>query len=82
MTTCNMFLEIQKDSSKGEIKKAYFKLALIWHPDNIRKKQRFGFAHEQIFTRLVAEIFVLFEEAYKTLSQEETRITYDMKVGR
>ncbi|TNV86414.1 hypothetical protein FGO68_gene8432 [Halteria grandinella] len=75
-------LEIPKDATKADIKKSYFKLALIWHPDNIRKKQRFGFAHEQNFTKLVAEIFVLFEDAYKTLSQEESRITYDMKIGR
>jgi hypothetical protein len=29
-------------------------MALIWHPDNIRKKYRFGFANEQDYTRLVA----------------------------
>ena len=61
-------LEVAKDASKSDIKKAYFKLALIWHPDNIRKKYRFGFANEQDFTKLVAQVFVLFEEAYKTLT--------------
>ena len=39
-------LEVTKEASKSDIKKAYFKLALIWHPDNIRKKWRFGFANE------------------------------------
>jgi preprotein translocase subunit Sec63 len=39
-------LEVAKEASKAEIKKAYFKLALIWHPDNIRKKHKYGFAHE------------------------------------
>jgi hypothetical protein len=73
------YLELSKEASRSEIKKSFFKLALIWHPDNIRKKHRFGFAHEQNYTRLVAEIFVLFEEAYKTLSNEETRAAYDMK---
>lgn len=61
-------LEVTKEASKSDIKKAYFKLALIWHPDNIRKKYRFGFANEQEFTKLVAQVFVLFEEAYKTLT--------------
>jgi DnaJ-class molecular chaperone len=61
-------LEVTKEASKSDIKKAYFKLALIWHPDNIRKKWRFGFANEQDFTKLVAQVFVLFEEAYKTLT--------------
>ena len=61
-------LEVTKESTKGEIKKAYFKMALIWHPDNIRKKYRFGFANEQDFTKLVAQVFVLFEEAYKSLT--------------
>jgi len=73
-------LELGKEATKSEIKKAYFKLALIWHPDNIRKNHKYGFAHEEIFTRLVAEIFVLFEEAYKILSNEETRLTYDSKL--
>eukprot|EP00347_Sterkiella_histriomuscorum_P022104 403331666 len=73
-------LEIGKDSVKSDIKKAYYKLALIWHPDNIRKKQKYGFAYEQIFTKLVAEIFVLFEEAYKTLSNEEQRTIYDKQI--
>ena len=39
-------LELPRETTKAEIKKSYFKLALIWHPDNIRKKHRFGFAHE------------------------------------
>ncbi|CDW84426.1 UNKNOWN [Stylonychia lemnae] len=72
-------LEISKDAQKSEIKKQFYKLALIWHPDNIKKKHKFGFAFEQVFTKLVAEIFVLFEEAYKTLSNEDTRKNYDSK---
>ena len=72
---------MHRDASKSDIKKSYFKLALIWHPDNIRKKQKYGFAYEQTFTRLVAEIFVLFEEAYRTLSNDDTRQLYDLKSG-
>jgi curved DNA-binding protein CbpA len=29
----------------------------------------------------VAQLFVLFEEAYKTLSNEDSRKTYDLKEG-
>lgn len=47
-------LGLLNSASKSEIKKAYFKLALIWHPDNIRKKHKYGFAHESEFTKLVA----------------------------
>jgi curved DNA-binding protein CbpA len=74
-------LELNKDATKSDIKKSYFKLALIWHPDNIRKRYKYGFAHETIFIKLVAELFVLFEEAYKTLSNDESRLTYDLKSG-
>lgn len=74
-------LDLARDVTKADIKKAYYKLALIWHPDNIRKRYRFGFAHESMFNKTVSEIFVLFEEAYKTLSNEESRKTYDVKMG-
>lgn len=82
LQTKNLYqrLEVSRDSSKSEIKKSYYKLALIWHPDNIRKKYKYGFADEETFTRLVAEIFVLFEEAYKTLTNEESKSAYDVKI--
>jgi DnaJ-class molecular chaperone len=43
-------LDLTKGSSKSDIKKQYFKLALIWHPDNIKKKYKYGFANETVFT--------------------------------
>lgn len=74
-------LEVSKEATKAELKKAYFKLALIWHPDNIKKKYKYGFANEAVFTKLVAEIFQLFEEAYRTLGNEEARKQYDLSRG-
>jgi len=73
---------LQKEASNAEIKKAYFKLALIWHPDSIKKKHKFGFANEQLFSKLVGDIFQLFEEAYRTLYNEDSRKDYDSKLFR
>ena len=75
-----IFVDVSKDASKSEFKKSYFKLALIWHPDNIKKKYKYGFANEVHFTKLVAEIFQLYEEAYRTLSNDEGRSLYDSKL--
>lgn len=50
---------------------------MVWHPDNIKKKFKYGFANEIMFTKLVADIFVMFEEAYKTLGDEECRLKYN-----
>ena len=43
--------------SKGAIKKAYHKLALIWHPDNLNKKHKYCFANKEAYTKMMSDIF-------------------------
>ena len=57
-------LEIDKDASEGEIKKAYRRLSLIYHPD----KQTGD-----------SEKFKKINEAYQVLSSKEKRSMYDMQ---
>lgn len=59
-------LEINPAASKQEIKKAYRKLALIWHPD----KNRSPNANEK---------FIEINEAYLILSDDEARAKYDFQ---
>lgn len=58
-------LGIQKDSSKAEIKKAYRKLALKYHPDQNKGDK----AAEEKFKQI--------SEAYAVLSDDEKRKQYD-----
>jgi DnaJ-class molecular chaperone len=52
------------DYSKSEVKKSYHKLALVWHPDSIKRHHKYCFANEKAFTALVVEIFQLIDQAY------------------
>lgn len=47
-------------ASKGQIKKAFHKLALIWHPDNMNKKFKFCYANKESFSKLMTDLFSLF----------------------
>lgn len=59
-------LDIAKDASHGEVKKAYRKLALKWHPDkNPDQKEE----AEKKFKEI--------SEAYEVLSDKEKREIYD-----
>ena len=62
-------LEITPSASQQEIKSAYKKLAILYHPDkNPDNKQ-------------AEEVFKLISEAYNTLSNPEKRGFYDVKIG-
>ncbi len=60
-------LEIEKDASESDIKKAYRRLSLEWHPD--RNPHRLEEATEK-FKRI--------SESYQVLSDPEKREKYDM----
>lgn len=60
-------LGVKEDSSQDEIKKAYRKLAIQWHPDKNQDKK-------EIAEKKFKEI----SEAYSVLSDEKKRKEYDM----
>lgn len=61
-------LGLSQDASQEEVRKAYRKLALRWHPD------------KNLTQREVAEVnFKRIAEAYEVLSDSKTRKMYDMR---
>lgn len=64
MTDYYKILEINKDASSDEIKKAYRKLALKYHPDHNKNPD-------------ASEKFKSINEAYEILSDQEKRKIYD-----
>ena len=59
-------LQVDRFASKEEIKKAYRKLALQWHPDKNKSPE----AHDK---------FIEINEAYLILSDEEARVKYNFE---
>ena len=68
MSTDNYYkiLEIPETSTKEDIKKAYRKLSLKWHPDKNQNNPD------------ASAMFQKISEAYETLGDENKRNTYDM----
>jgi curved DNA-binding protein CbpA len=65
-------LGIQNNASEGEIRKAYFKLVKIFHPDR-SSKQGFGDLRDTL-----AYIFANLSEAHNTLNDIDKREAYDL----
>ena len=59
-------LGVKRDATEKEIKKAYRKLALQWHPDKHKEDKE-----------VAEEKFKEIAEAYEVLSNEESRAKYD-----
>lgn len=62
------FLGVPKDASSEDIKKAYRKLSLKYHPDKNE--------NDEYFLKRFQEI----HEAYETLTNKESRINYDFNI--
>lgn len=69
MTDFYSILAVSKTASESEIKKAYRKLALKWHPDKNEDKEK------------ATEMFKKVSEAYDCLSDKQKRAVYD-KYGK
>ena len=64
-------LGVSQEANKAEIKKAYFKLARVYHPDKAKPGDD---------AAAMAEDFKDIEEAYRTLSSPKRKKEYDSKV--
>ncbi len=62
-------LGVQKDATEEQVKKAYRKLALKWHPDH---------AHDPEAKEKAEKMFKDIAEAYGVLSDKDKRRRYDM----
>ena len=65
-------LGVQDTASPAEIKKAYRKLALQWHPDRYANMGQEAIAYAEARFKIVAR-------AYEVLSDSERRLAYDAR---
>jgi tetratricopeptide (TPR) repeat protein len=68
-------LNIEKDASEGEIKKAYFNLARKYHPDRFDRNLPASIRSQ------VEEVFDYITKAYRTLTNREKRIEYNSRMS-
>lgn len=68
-------LEVSRDASELEIKKAYFQLARKYHPD------RFDPSLPAEAKDRISEVFDAITKAYRTLSSAQERKVYDSKMS-
>jgi tetratricopeptide (TPR) repeat protein len=68
-------LNVAKDASEGEIKKAYFNLARKYHPDRFDRNLPASIRNQ------VEEVFDYITKAYRTLADAEKRIEYNSRVS-
>lgn len=60
-------LNLNRNATKADVKKAFLKLAMIWHPDKAESEE-----DRKIHTKKYEEL----QMAYKTLSSDKTRALY------
>jgi curved DNA-binding protein CbpA len=67
-------LDIEKNATQEQIKKAYYKAAKVFHPD-----RHFSLPSETLKNKLHT-IFSQITDAYRTLSDQKQRSTYDQSI--
>jgi DnaJ-domain-containing protein 1 len=68
------FLGIDKEASAAEVRRAFRRLSLKYHPDKVAHKSEEA-------RREAAELFAALKEAHEVLGHEATRREYDQMMG-
>ena len=67
---CYAILNISTDSTRGEVKRGYHRMSLLYHPDKLGEEEKLA----------GNAMFIKVAEAYAVLSDEDARRKYDMWV--
>eukprot|EP00924_Labyrinthula_sp_SR-Ha-C_P011271 snap_masked-scaffold_48-processed-gene-1.103-mRNA-1 protein AED:0.43 eAED:0.43 QI:0/-1/0/1/-1/1/1/0/585 len=70
-------LGVEKGATGGQLKKAYFKLMIRYHPDKRKRKAAAGEFDEDLTERETTERSNLVKDAYKVLGDKWERSLYD-----